>query len=184
MDNSRLLNELEIVDEWSRIPHFHHKKINDPCDLDLWLIDLEMVCGTLSPHGLYSCYMKWARCHRVDTEMWDGRTDRWSEANIPPQLHCVRNKINCFVLCIWLFLLYAYHDFICSVEVLYCFQIWQNCGQILHPWMECMFMVEIGNMWVLLPNNNNINSMFSNLLYLASVNNRYLAVWKTYLKRH
>ena len=48
----------EIVDQWStRIPLSWLQKFEDPCDLDLWTIDLKIVYHTLSPHGLYLCHI-------------------------------------------------------------------------------------------------------------------------------
>ena len=46
--SQKLVWKLEIVDQWStRIPlNPDHRNSNDPCDLDLWPIDLEMVCDT------------------------------------------------------------------------------------------------------------------------------------------
>ena len=152
MDHNRLLNE--ILDEWSRIPPPQPQKIEWP----MWPL-------TYRPgNGIWHIVPSWviSMLHEISKVPQSGhgnvgRKDRqmeWSQYTPTTSLY------DCFVLCILLFLLFAYHWFICSVEVLYCFQIWHNCGQILHPWMECMFMIELGNMCVLLPNNNNINSCF------------------------
>ena len=58
---------------YSDNPAPHHRNFNDPCDLDLWPIDLEMVLDTSSPHGLYLChtwYNPWNRQWAMD-----GQTD-------------------------------------------------------------------------------------------------------------
>ena len=54
--------KIEIVDRWStRIPPARpeQKISNDPCELDPWPIDLEMVRDTSSPMGCFCATYKY-----------------------------------------------------------------------------------------------------------------------------